>query len=171
MMNRDKQAETWLRVLAFIFGLALCGNTSADSGPYGVSEDGREVTDKRTGLIWQRCLVGMYWNADAEICTGTPYYVMFPEALQLASKVAVDENLPWRLPNVKELAAIAARDRIFPAIQADIFPATPSAQAWSGSTYTNDAFFAWAVNFSDGAVYYSYSEDFGTVRLVRDPVN
>lgn len=150
-------------------GLAFCCIQSAFAEtPFIISPDGQEVIDSRTGLIWQRCPIGMNWNAGIATCDGTPNYFMWYEALHAAINTARSEGLAWRIPNVKELSSIVDRTAINPAINAAIFPATPNHHFWSSTSYRLEAFYAWLVDFYDGAVFYSYLEDMGALRLVRD---
>lgn len=142
------------------------GESEANATPFVVSTDGQEVTDLRTGLIWQRCAYGMTWQNGA--CEGSPTYFMWYEALPVAEQQARGKQRVWRLPNVKELASLLDRTRINQAIDDAAFPNTPNAPFWSASPYAADAFYAWEVNFFDGAVYYSYLEDLAAIRLVRD---
>lgn len=143
---------------------------AAEPALFTVSGDGQEVHDNVTKLIWQRCVVGMNWDQDANTCTGNASFDMWYEVLHVAANASRAAGVVWRIPNIKELASIADTTRIEQAIDKQAFPATPNAQYWSASPYTNDAFFAWLVDFYNGAVYYSYQEDMGALRLVRDPI-
>lgn len=138
---------------------------TSQATPYQLSSDGQEVTDLRTGLIWQRCPVGMHW--DENTCLGNTQYFMWFEALPAAHTQAVASGKVWRVPNVKELATIIDRTRINQAIDPQAFPNTPNDRFWSSSPYTTDAFFGWQVNFFDGGIFYTYLEDMGALRLVR----
>jgi hypothetical protein len=153
----------WLAMMASSLSPAIADNV------FSLSSDGREVTDSRTGLIWQRCPVGMYWNAANANCAGTASYFMWYQSLHVAVNTARSEGLAWRLPNVKELASIVDKSVSNPAINDEVFPTTPNHQFWTATPFRNDAFFAWLVDFYDGAVLYSYLEDMGALRLVRDP--
>jgi hypothetical protein len=143
----------------------VSGSSPAHS--YAISTDGQEVTDNATGLIWQRCVEGMVWDGSA--CTGLPSSFMFQEALQRVETVNYSSGKHWRMPNVKELASLldtSINNDVI--IDNKVFPGTPNDQYWTSSPYTTDAFFAWVVHFFYGSVYYTYSEDLGVVRLVRD---
>jgi len=75
----------------------------------------------------------------------------------------------WRLPNMKELASLidtSSNNEIY--IDETVFPGSPFGQYWSSSSYSTDAFFAWIVHLAYGSTYYTYTEDTGFVRLVRD---
>ena len=73
---------------------------AVSSHPYVVSRDGAEVTDQQTGLIWQRCSEGMYWNGAT--CTGVAGTYTHAAALQCA----VNAGPAWRVPNQEELLSI-----------------------------------------------------------------
>jgi hypothetical protein len=163
-------SQLYLRHLSalLVSGLLLAVSISAqaESSRFVISADGQEVSDISTGLIWQRCPLGMYWTENT--CQGAASYMMWYEALPAAADVARKAGIVWRLPNVKELAGLLDYNVINQAIDKQVFPATPNAPFWSSSPYAQDAFYAWLVNFFDGAVYYSYLEDMAAVRLVRD---
>lgn len=75
------------------------------------------VTDNRTGLVWQRCLVG---TSGAACKTGSPQNITWAAALNLTqSEPYASQN--WRLPNIKELASIVDHNCV-PAIDPAIFP-------------------------------------------------
>lgn len=135
---------------------------------FTISADGREVTDSRTGLIWQRCPLGMTWDAAANLCQGTASQYMWYTSLHVAVKVAVGDGLPWRIPNVKELSSLVDHNQISPALDPVAFPMTDPIRCWSSTPYANDAFYAWLVDFYDGSAYNSYLEDYASLRLVRD---
>lgn len=142
----------------------VSGNSTPHT--YTISADGQEVTDNATGLIWQRCIQGMYWSGLT--CIGSPNGHMFQESLQLAENVRNTTGTNWRLPNLKELASLVDTSRTGIALDETVFPNSPHDQYWSSSPFSNDAFFAWVVHFFHGSVYYTYTEDLGMVRLVRD---
>ncbi len=105
----------------------------------GTTPAGSEVRDKVTGLIWQRCVVGMSWNGTT--CTGTARSLTWQNALdaaRTASKGTVSAATAWRVPNHAELYSLAERACSDPAINAKFFPATPAASpddsvTWSSS--------------------------------------
>lgn len=143
----------------------VSGTTLAHS--YSISSDGQEVTDNATGLIWQRCVEGMTWNGTT--CIGVANGYMFQEALHRADSKQSISGQNWRLPNMKELASLidtSINQEIV--IDENAFPNTPNDQYWSSSSYSTDAFFAWVVHSFYGSVYYTYTEDTGLVRLVRN---
>lgn len=137
----------------------------AHAAPFTVSTNGYEVTDTKTGLIWQRCAEGM--TASASGCTGTASVFTHEAALVRASTQAKATGVAWRLPNVKELSSIADRSRIRPAIDMAVFLATPANLFWSSSPHAGNANEAWNVSFNDGIVSKSSRGSANYVRLVR----
>lgn len=133
---------------------------------YVVIENGNEVLDTQTGLIWRRCVEGMKW--DGKTCTGYPLGAMLVESLHRATNEANLTGKNWRLPNIKELGSLVDMSQPNLAIDLTIFPNTPNDQMWTSSPYALDAFFGWMVHFYYGASYYSYLEDTGMIRLVRE---
>ena len=87
----------------------------------------------------------------------------------LSSKaMASSTGKTWRLPKVKELASIADRTLVNPAIDSVVFPATPANSFWSASPYLEGSGYAWGVYFSSGfvgSVMRNYAP--GYARLVR----
>jgi hypothetical protein len=133
---------------------------------YIVSGDGTEVTDTKTGLIWQRCVLGMSWDKDASTCTSTASSYTWEGALAQAATVASTTSVAWRLPNIKELKSLVETACYSSAINESVFPNTPSG-TWSSSAvayYTN---YAWYVNFNYGLDVWDSKNDGLAVRLVR----
>jgi len=92
-----------------------------------VNPIGSEVRDRVTGLIWQRCLVGMVWNGAT--CTGTASKLTWVSALEVArnaSASSIAPSFPWRVPNHAELFSLAERSCYKPAINTTWFPETAS---------------------------------------------
>jgi len=154
---------------ASVVNAQTCNPNMAISKPnaqYSISADGAEVTDLKTGLIWQRCAVGMSW--DGSTCSGTSTPHNWEDALAYAAT-----QTGWRLPNLKELHSLVERSCANPAINETAFPNTPA---------TDNDFF-WVSSFSattslsnEGLVVrFNSGEDFRTtgkqhgllVRLVK----
>lgn len=90
-------------VLVVAQAQASCPSNIIDVTPdsrYEIMADGQEVKDKKTGLIWQRCPVGMTFSND--ICIGSPSSVTWEGALAYAASVGGG----WRLPSNKELFSL-----------------------------------------------------------------
>jgi hypothetical protein len=129
---------------------------------------GSEVRDTVTGLVWQRCTLGMAWNNGR--CTGSANSLSWAQAVEAAQTASPSANgRRWRLPTQAELYSLADRACSNPAINTTWFPETPSALAWSSSVSVSNSDYAWAVNF----VYYGSEpaqKNFAyRVRLVRAP--
>lgn len=130
---------------------------------YRISANGEEVADSATGLVWRRCVEGMQW--DGTRCAGSPKYFMWYEALQYAG----GGRTGWRVPNIKELSSLVDTDAAGGlALDASAFPDTPNEQFWTSSPYVLDAFYGWVVQSFYGYSYFTYLEDTGAVRMVRD---
>jgi hypothetical protein len=126
---------------------------------------GDEITDTATGLIWRRCLEGQSWNGSA--CLNSAATLNWDGGLMQATSLANQTGLPWRVPNVKELASVVDLDRSNPALDTTIFPNTPASFWMWSSTPVAGGMAAWGVEFGHGAVGNSGSEHVGVVRLVR----
>lgn len=136
---------------------------TASAQPYSVSPDGTEVTDKKTGLIWQRCAEGMKWNK--KTCTGVASTFTHQAAVQLGITRAAATGKNWRLPNIDELSSIVDINRANPAINRNAFPATPAKSFWSSSPPVGEGIFGWYIDFSDGYTHNEYNQ--GKTFLVR----
>lgn len=142
-------------------------DTPDASGRWTFSADQQEVTDNQTRLTWRRCPEGM--TASAAGCTGTFTNFLLNQALTRANEAATPDKA-WRVPNVKELASVVDRSRVFPAIDETIFPRTTGTGFWTSTPYGgNPGNQAWQVDFSIGRVEPA-AKDTSSVqlRLVRD---
>ena len=128
---------------------------------YEIHGDGT-VTDTVTGLMWMQCSLGQNSATD---CSGSASSYNWKEALEAAEGHVFATYSDWRLPNIKELSSLAARDRYDPAINSTVFPNTPSVWYWSASPNANFSNSAWLLDFSYGYDYYRSNSYY--VRLVR----
>ena len=97
--------------------LADCpSQTTKKTPPHFVLNAG-EVLDKRTGLIWNRCSVGMHWQK-GKGCIGERQFLDLAAAKQAAQKAGSG----WRLPSIKELAGLMDNKCTTPAIDSTVFP-------------------------------------------------
>lgn len=127
-----------------------------------------EAKDLKTGLIWQRCSVGMTWDGFA--CVGEVNFYTWEQALSHA-------NGQWRLPNIKELISILERACTARMINKSIFPDTASAslanfndEYWSSSPSPphGSGGQALTVSFYNGDIMSVYHHSSRYARLVRD---
>ncbi|WP_295450577.1 DUF1566 domain-containing protein [uncultured Thiodictyon sp.] len=135
--SRPRLPLVWLLLAAFA-GHALAAQTCKyDSIPATApasrfSDNGNgTVTDKMTGLQWQRCSEGQTWVGGT--CTGTASSFTWQQALQYADTAIVVGKDDWRLPNINELTSIFEEACYGPAIDLWVFPATNSSPYWSSS--------------------------------------
>jgi len=127
------------------------------AGALTPSADGTEVTDSRTGLIWQRCTVGQSWNGST--CVGPISQYSHELALAFA-------KAPWRVPNVKELSSLVGGS-LGMAIDGSVFVATQPAGYWTSTPDVRNPAAAWGVSFSDGSASPLPRSSYLYLRLVR----
>lgn len=137
-----------------------------EPGRFAISDDGTTVADARTGLVWKRCGEGQTW--DGTTCAGEASAHTWQQALRLAKKASFAGKSSWRLPTREELSSILERACHSPAIDLQVFPATPSAWFWSASQVTSCTGGAWAVGFDYGDGSSDDESSLNRVRLVRD---
>jgi hypothetical protein len=134
-----------------------------------------EVRDIRTGLVWQRCVLGMVWNDSAQICQldgalTSAQIATWTQALDLA-RAAVPSKVAgataWRLPSHAELYSLADRSCYRPALNTTWFPNDPASWFWSGSPNRASVDSAWIVNTYNGEDFVSSKNTRWFVRLVR----
>lgn len=110
---------------------------------------GAEAVDRRTGLVWRRCSLGLAY-VDGR-CEGERSYLTYPDAEEAALSVGA----PWRLPELRELGGLMDPDCAAPAVSAEVFPDVSPATGegenlyWTGT----DAGFAgmkYYVDFAGG---------------------
>ena len=148
---------------SWLLGLGLWAFLGLAQGAdrFSYNNDGSEVTDNTTGLVWRRCPEGMSWIDNT--CTGPATKYTHQAALQRAQT-----QTGWRLPNIKELSTIVDPIRANPGIDPTAFPATPPDRFWSSSPYAGDSNSAWNVFFFNGTTYMSDRNVSNLyVRLVR----
>jgi hypothetical protein len=123
------------------------------------------VTDKKTILMWKQCPEGL---SGSSCTTGTMTKYTYKTAIEHAEEATFATYSDWRLPNIKELLSLVARDRYNPAINSTLFPNTPTNyEFWSSSPSEHHADSAWSLHFSHGYDRYSDRSDNRYVRLVR----
>lgn len=127
--------------------------------------DDNVVTDNRTGLMWKQCIDGL---SGADCSTGFTIGHTWQQALSLAHTSEYAGYTSWRVPNIKELGTIVAKNCSYPSINETIFPNTPfSSFIWSSSPVVFGST-SWVVYFSVGQDTDRFRDDFYHVRLVRE---
>jgi hypothetical protein len=142
------------------------GDESLAKNRFIPSDDGTEVSDTLTGLVWSRCVVGMVWVNGAQTCEGTATEFKWADALDYAK---ANQEGGWRIPNVKELTSLADYEKPSPpAIDIGAFPNTPTAHLSSTPSFDQKLYVKW-VSFGRGVVLQTdvTSGDSFPLRMVR----
>jgi Protein of unknown function (DUF1566) len=164
------------RVSAFVVvAMVLSSLAAARAGCYdraGGSQhrfvlNGAEASDTKTGLIWQRCSVGLLWG-DKGTCRGQIAFLSLDDAKRMASAAGTG----WRVPSGPELESIVDRRCGSPVVDSTVFPDIRPDEEGAAKYWTTNAV---------GAANLMYYFDFMTgqadghsrgihlaVRLVRD---
>lgn len=127
------------------------------------------VTDNKTGLMWKQCSEGQ----SGSDCAGSATNFMWPQALQQAQTVNSNGFAgyhDWRVPSMRELAALLELSCISPAINLSRFPATPAdGYYWSSSSVVEslNGGLVWYISFSEGATGFTIKDSDKPLRLVR----
>lgn len=120
---------------SFLILLSIYTSTAMASEPsepvHTITKDNLYVIDKRTRLIWVRCVEGMRW--DGLICSGEPELFTHPQAAALATARRNADGLAWRLPRAAELRRLVDKNPKSPGLNPILFPGAPSDWHWSGS--------------------------------------
>lgn len=140
---------------------------------YGDNHDGT-VTDRVTGLMWQRCPAGYRFSdagtrddpSDDRCARQSTEAATWQAALRASATDLTAGHDDWRLPNVKELVSIVELGCFSPAIDPGPFPNTPPSAFWS-STPARSADAAMSVDFFAGDVTPLGKAQTGLARLVR----
>jgi|WetSurMetagenome_2_1015567.scaffolds.fasta_scaffold00012_59 hypothetical protein len=129
------------------------------------------VTDKVTGLMWQKCSAGQ--NNDSD-CSGEAGELTWDDALKYCNALNLGGRTGWRLPNIKELESITSVDRYSPAIDITYFPNTARYRSWWSSTSLTDSEDkAWYIPIASGSVSLksSYKKWNYSARCVRGGIS
>ena len=143
--------------------------TKKQASRYAISNDGQEVTDSETELIWRRCPEGMTFVKNT--CQGTPRTFTHEEAEQHAAAEAKRSGKNWKLPPLLG-GLMTIRDPGFsPPFNPSVFPATPRGMFWTIDGFILDkqmseAFHFYDVRFSESHGASKNSEKY-FVRLYR----
>lgn len=131
-------------------------STTAEA-PGRFMPQGSTVTDRLTGLVWQRCSVGQRWTVDLG-CVGLATKLWFHEALKLQDKA-------WRLPAVQEIRGLYNAN-LSAMLDTDAFPDAPPTWFWAVQGPQRQAA-ALGVSCGSGGNDSCYQSDARAVRLVR----
>ena len=137
-------------------------------GAFTINTDGT-ATDARTGLTWDRCLLGQDHDS---ACAGPGDPYTWEQGLAAAEALNAENYLghdDWRLPNIRELRSLAERACVQPSVDLNVFPSAPTEPAvLTSSTYPALPNQMWVVGFSDGGYVAPFGKTLNhRVRLVR----
>jgi len=133
----------------------LAGSCPAAAGCYGGDAGrpqtrfrllGGEVLDLRTGLVWQRCSVGLRWNG-TDACAGEIAYLGLDDAIAAAAD-------GWRVPSGPELQSLVDVDCGSPVVDRSVFPDIRADEEGHAKYWTTNAVgtldLYWNFDFVDG---------------------
>ncbi|MGH8226032.1 MAG: DUF1566 domain-containing protein [Gammaproteobacteria bacterium] len=159
--------------LSFVAYAQSCNSQTVDDAPtsrYQANADGT-ATDLQTGLMWMRCAMGQTWDAGSSTCTGQATTFSWQDALQAAQTLDQGAGFAgytdWRLANLRELMSIERYHCSNPAINLDIFPATPAQAFWSSSPLEINFNVAWTLDFGSANASDDLMQSTYAIRLVR----
>ncbi len=124
------------------------------------------ITDKITGLMWQKCSLGL---SGSDCDTGDVLYYSWQSALAAANENSDFGFSDWRLPNAKELESLAEVACLAPHTNENIFPNAKAYPYWSSTPAADSGNRAWYFSFLYADAYRSNKNSDRAVRLVRDP--
>jgi hypothetical protein len=156
-LNFD-DGSTWGRVYRDAKLRLVSGHQPAPWPRHRVAGDGQTVSDLKTGLIWQRCILGTTWNGAA--CVGTPVLLTHEAALALTATGA------WRLATIRELADIVDFSNPATMMPAS-FGGSTRGWFWASSPFVRSPASAWGLDTFRGTTTTAGRTDGGYVRLVR----
>lgn len=137
--------------------MLVCTAPAQAQTRYSYSNDGSEVIDSQSRLVWRRCAEGMAWSGAT--CVGTANLYTHEQAL-----VQAQTEGGWRLPNVKELSSLS-NTAYYPAIDGAAFPNTPLEKFW-----TSTPFASWSLQYSDGHFDWNFAWSVRFTSPVVEPV-
>ncbi len=122
-------------------GVALAGQRCEgkllrDEADFAPLAGGAQLVDRKTGLIWDRCIEGQHWTGstcqadDPEAVNPGPS-LTYAQALALAAARANDTE-HWRIPTRSELLTLREPGCYNPSLNLNLFPTEP---AWSSDGF------------------------------------
>ena len=115
------------------------------------------VIDEKTGLMWKRCAEGF---SGVDCIVGTVAKYTLADAIEVADIAVFASYDDWRVPNVKELNSIVAKNCHKPSINASVFPNTSNVRYICSTN-------RYLINFDYGRVNSESNFFPWNVRLVR----
>jgi hypothetical protein len=146
--REEKNMRTWRIVLLMLVSVLFAMKAEAKL----LDNNNGTVTDKNTGLMWQKCSAGQ--NNDGA-CSGTAGEYNWYEATGNVCKgLRTGGHSDWRLPSKSELVTIVdlSAPQSGPTINPSYFPGTIKAGYWSSTADASKPDLAWLVDFVKGYV-------------------
>ncbi|HEB63676.1 MAG TPA: DUF1566 domain-containing protein [Gammaproteobacteria bacterium] len=143
------------------------GSETAPASQFKHNGDGT-VTDKKSGLTWMKCSLGMNWNG--EICAGDADRKNWHKAkseVKSLNRKGFAGSKKWRLPTRDELEKIVEHKCFAPSIRSEVFPRTATTGYWTETRDDHSDQHAWVVLFRHGSSYISNKKEEWFLRLVR----
>lgn len=133
--------------------------TSIINNRYEIMNNGTEIRDLQTTLVWQRCSVGQTWGGTR--CEGQSKELTFDDAQRLS-------NTEWRVPTTDELATLitTVADPKLRKINNKAFPGTEG-WFWTADTPEPESLVASFINFFNGQTFSSRKINGNHVYLMR----
>lgn len=126
------------------------------------------VSDKATGLMWQKCEVGYSGNqCDIDDNHEGPRRLRWLAAVQEANDNSSFGYDDWRLPNIKELQSLIESACFNPAVNDSIFPVREHANYWTSTPDIVDGSKVWVINLGSGQESTISKESVLPLMLVR----
>jgi hypothetical protein len=125
--NNKKYGKNYYGEVRLVRGLA-CSFDTPPTNDFTDHNDGT-VTHTKTGLMWQRCVIGQTWTG--AMCDGSPSTMNYETAIKQTSTLGNYND--WRLPTLNELKTIVEYKSYSRANNTTIFPNAQSVGFWSAS--------------------------------------
>ncbi|VAW56845.1 protein of unknown function DUF1566 [hydrothermal vent metagenome] len=125
--------------------------------------------DTRTGLMWQKCSLGLMGATVSSICdVGVIQMHTWLTALKAANADTGYGYSDWRLPNVNELASLIDTACFSPAINETLFPATSNNDYWTSTPFNTDVNYVYFLQGDIASISNNRLKNLAkNVRLVR----
>ncbi len=125
------------------------------------------ISDNATGLMWQKCTVGL---SDNNCSTGSATTIDFATATSTCAGLSLGGFSNWRVPNIRELMSIVDFSVAAPTINGTYFPNTPSNWFRTSTTYIFGRPSSFEISFEEGIISWRNFTGLNSVRCVRtDP--
>lgn len=146
-----------------------CSASIAFSSPVSrfKTDSSGNILDTNTGLIWQKCLVGL---SGANCTIGESEKMSMPEALDYITiaNMAQNNQQPWRLPSIKELQQLNEFACEEPPLNPFVFPNVALGEVWSMTPHQTQASTSFQYQYQNSIIFYSEHESAHAVHLVKN---